>query len=155
MQKVTPDGPADQAGLEGGDATVSEGGQQVRAGGDVITAADGQAVSGMDDLISVINGKQPGDTVTLDILRDGDEQQVDVKLGNRPDDATGLRRAPPGSPRAKIERVANPQAHQRTPAELKEILAAERLELAVPPLPRRLRGAAAPRPRRGATQRRP
>jgi len=89
VQKVTPGGPADQAGLQGGDATVSEGGQQVRAGGDVITAADGQPVSGMDDLISVINGKEPGDTITLDIIRDGSKQQVDVKLGDRPDDATG------------------------------------------------------------------
>ena len=89
VQKVTPGGPADQAGLEGGDATVTEDGQQVRAGGDVITAADGQPVSGMEDLISVINGKQPGDTITLDVIRDGSKQQVDIKLGDRPDDATG------------------------------------------------------------------
>ena len=82
-------GPADKAGLEGGDATVTEDGQQVRAGGDVITAIDGQPVSGMEDLISVINGKDPGDTVTLDVIRDGDKQQIDVDLGNRPDDATG------------------------------------------------------------------
>ncbi len=89
VQAVTPDGPADDAGLEGGDATVSEGGQKIRAGGDVITAIDGDPVSGMDDLIGVINGKQPGDTVTLDVIRDGDEQQVEVELGNRPDDVTG------------------------------------------------------------------
>ncbi|MFN8151233.1 MAG: trypsin-like peptidase domain-containing protein [Solirubrobacterales bacterium] len=89
VQKVTPGGPADQAGLEGGDATVTEDGQQVRAGGDVITAADGQTVTGMDDLISVIDAKKPGDTITLDVIRDGSKQQIDVKLGDRPDDATG------------------------------------------------------------------
>lgn len=89
VQKVTPGGPADQAGLEGGDATVDENGQKVLAGGDVITAVDGQPVTGMDDLISAINGKEPGDTVTLDVLRDGETQQIDVELGNRPDDATG------------------------------------------------------------------
>ena len=89
VQKVTSGGPADKAGLEGGDATVTEDGQQVRAGGDVITAIDGQPVSGMEDLISVINGKDPGDTVTLDVIRDGDKKQIDVDLGNRPDDATG------------------------------------------------------------------
>jgi len=89
VQQVTPGGPADKAGLQGGDATVTEGGQQVRAGGDVITAADGQPVSGMDDLISVINAKQPGETITLDVIRDGSERQIDVKLGDRPDDATG------------------------------------------------------------------
>jgi len=89
VQKVTPGGPADAAGLEGGDATVSENGQKVRAGGDVIVAADGQPITGMDDLISVINSKQPGDTITLEVIRDGAKQQIDVKLGDRPDDATG------------------------------------------------------------------
>ena len=89
VQKVTPGGPADEAGLEGGNATVTENGQQVRAGGDVITAADGQPTTGMDDLISVINSKQPGETITLDVIRDGSKQQIDVKLGDRPDDATG------------------------------------------------------------------
>jgi S1-C subfamily serine protease len=88
VQKVTPNGPADDAGLQGGgDATVSVGGAKVRAGGDVITAVDGKAISGMDDLISAVNEKDPGDTVTLDVLRDGSKTQVDVKLGDRPADA--------------------------------------------------------------------
>jgi S1-C subfamily serine protease len=90
VQKVTPGGPADDAGLKGaGDATVSIDGQRVKAGGDVITAADGQPVTSMDDLISVVNTKQPGDTITLDVLRDGSKQQIDVKLGDRPDSASG------------------------------------------------------------------
>jgi S1-C subfamily serine protease len=88
VQKVTPNGPADDAGLQGGgNATVSIGGAKVRAGGDVITAVDGQSISGMDDLISAVNEKDPGDTVTLDVLRDGSKTQVDVKLGDRPADA--------------------------------------------------------------------
>jgi S1-C subfamily serine protease len=90
VQKVTPGGPAADAGLKGaGDATVSIDGQRVKAGGDVITAADGQPVTSMDDLISVVNTKQPGDTITLDVLRDGSKQQIDVKLGDRPDSASG------------------------------------------------------------------
>jgi S1-C subfamily serine protease len=84
VQSVVSGGPADKAGVKGGHATVSIGGQQVRAGGDVITAIDGQAVSGMDDVISVVNQKQPGDEVQLS-LSDGSQQRtVTVTLGNRP-----------------------------------------------------------------------
>jgi S1-C subfamily serine protease len=88
IQRVTPDGPADQAGLEGGDATVSGSGGGLGAGGDVVTAADGEPVAGMEDLIGAIDGKEPGETITLDVIRDGEEQQVEVVLGNRPSGAT-------------------------------------------------------------------
>ena len=85
VQKVTSGGPAADAGLQGSSgATVSLAGGRVRAGGDVITAVDGKAITGMDDLISAVNSKQPGDTVTLTVLRNGSKQTIDVKLGNRP-----------------------------------------------------------------------
>jgi S1-C subfamily serine protease len=90
VQKVTPGGPAADAGLQGGgSATVSIGGSQVKAGGDVITAVDGKPITGMDDLIAAINLKQPGDTVTLDVLHGGSKSQIDVKLGDRPATAGG------------------------------------------------------------------
>jgi S1-C subfamily serine protease len=87
VQAVQPGSPAADAGLEAGDATVPIGGARVRAGGDVITAVDGEEVSGMDDLIAAVNAKQPGDEVTLDVIRGGEPQQIDVKLGDRPADA--------------------------------------------------------------------
>ena len=89
VQKVTPDGPAAAAGLEAGDATVGIEGAQVKAGGDVITAVDGNQISGMDDLISVVNAKQPGDEVTLTVLRDGQSKDITVKLADRPDSVQG------------------------------------------------------------------
>ena len=89
VQKVTADGPAASAGLEAGDATVGIEGAQVKAGGDVITAVDGNQISGMDDLISVVNAKQPGDEVTLTVLRDGQSKDITVKLADRPDSVQG------------------------------------------------------------------
>ena len=89
VQKVTPDGPAADAGLEAGNATVGIEGAQVKAGGDVITAVDGNQISGMDDLISVVNAKQPGDEVTLTVLRDGQSKDITVKLADRPDSVQG------------------------------------------------------------------
>jgi S1-C subfamily serine protease len=84
VQSVVPGGPADKAGVKGGNATVSIAGQQVRAGGDVITAIDGRPVAGMDDVISAVNAKQPGDDIQLTLQHGGSKRTVTVTLGNRP-----------------------------------------------------------------------
>ncbi|MCB0876456.1 MAG: trypsin-like peptidase domain-containing protein [Solirubrobacterales bacterium] len=89
VQKVTADGPAADAGLQAGDATVAVEGAQVKAGGDVITAIDGKQITGMEDLIAAINAKQPGDTVTLTVLRNGSSQEIDVELADRPASVQG------------------------------------------------------------------
>jgi S1-C subfamily serine protease len=89
VQRVVPDGPADQAGINGGEQEVSVAGRQLLAGGDVITAVDGEPVAGMDDVIAAVNTKQAGDDVTLEFDRDGETQEVSVELGERPAQARG------------------------------------------------------------------
>ena len=89
VEKVTPDGPAADAGLQSGSATVAIDGAQMTAGGDVITAIDGKQISGMDDLIAAVNAKQPGDSITLTVLRDGSSHEITVKLGDRPSSVQG------------------------------------------------------------------
>jgi S1-C subfamily serine protease len=89
VQSVVSGGPADKAGVKGGHATASIGGQRVRAGGDVITAIDGNAVAGMEDVISVVNQKQPGDEVELSLADGSQQRTVTVTLGNRPANAQG------------------------------------------------------------------
>jgi S1-C subfamily serine protease len=84
VQSVVHGGPADKAGVKGGSASASIGGQQVRAGGDVITAIDGKAVVGMDDVINEVDQKQPGDTVQLTLVHGTQKRTVTVTLGNRP-----------------------------------------------------------------------
>jgi S1-C subfamily serine protease len=84
IQDVTPDSPADDAGLKAGEATMSVDGGEVRVGGDVIVAADGEKVSGMDDVIAAVSGKQPGDRLELEVFRDGDTRTVSVELADRP-----------------------------------------------------------------------
>jgi 2-alkenal reductase len=82
--EVTAGGPADKAGVHGADSTVEIDGQEVRVGGDVITAVDSVPVSHMDELIAyLVEQTNPGDEVTLTILRDGSEQQIAVTLGER------------------------------------------------------------------------
>ena len=88
VQSVVSGGPADKAGVKGGHATTSIGGQRVRTGGDLITAIDGKAVTGMDDVIQVVNEKQPGDEVELSLADGSQERTVTVTLGNRPANAS-------------------------------------------------------------------
>jgi S1-C subfamily serine protease len=84
VQRVVPDGPADQAGIEAGDQQVAVAGQQVVAGGDVITAVDGEPVASMDDVIAAVNARQAGDELALGVNRDGETRDVTVELGERP-----------------------------------------------------------------------
>ena len=89
VQRVVPDSPADDAGIEAGDAAVTVDGQRVRAGGDVIVAVDGKAVTGMDDVIAAVDSHQPGDEIELTLLpgrrgadRDGHARRAPSERGN-------------------------------------------------------------------------
>ncbi len=84
VQTVQKGSPADQAGVNGGDAQVSINGQRIQAGGDIITAVDGNQVQGMDDVVNAIADKQPGDKVSLTLQHGDSSRTVSVTLGDRP-----------------------------------------------------------------------
>jgi S1-C subfamily serine protease len=85
IDAVTPNGPADRAGLRGSTETVEQFGERIGIGGDVIVAIDDRPVRQFDDLlIHLVRAKRPGDTVQLTVVRDGAEQEVTVTLGERP-----------------------------------------------------------------------
>jgi S1-C subfamily serine protease len=75
--EATQDGPADDAGIEGGDSDTG-------AGGDVITAIDGKRIDTSDDLAAAVAAKKPGDSVEIEYYRDGEQDTVEVELGERP-----------------------------------------------------------------------
>jgi S1-C subfamily serine protease len=82
VTSVTPNGPAAQAGLQGGSMDSS---MSMPRGGDLIIAADGHPVMIYADLISyLMTNKSPGEQVTLTILRDNIEKEVVITLGKRP-----------------------------------------------------------------------
>ena len=78
--------PADDAGLKGSTGEDTFQLQQVKTGGDVVLAVDGKPVLESNDLSKLVAVHKPGDKVTLQILRDGDKQDVEVTLGSRPAD---------------------------------------------------------------------
>jgi S1-C subfamily serine protease len=76
--------PAAKAGIQGGNRTVTFGGQTYTLGGDIITAVNGKAIPTIDDLISTVSVMKPGTQVTLTVLRGGKTLQVQVTLVARP-----------------------------------------------------------------------
>ena len=81
---VVENGPAAEAGLQGATGEEQILGQPVPVGGDVVVAANGEEIRDFADLLSIVAFERPGETVTLTILRDGAEQDVDVELAARP-----------------------------------------------------------------------
>jgi len=81
VERVVPNGPAAKAGVRGGTRSVLAGLQELRIGGDVLIAINGKAVTNQNDLNLMLNRSQPGDTVTLTLLRDGKRINVPVTLG--------------------------------------------------------------------------
>src|SRR2546425_3710248 len=84
VETVTRGGPAERAGLRGGDRTALAGMRRIAIGGDVIVAVDGQHVANNLDLNVLLNKKRPDDKVTVTIYRGGQKMDVPVTLGDRP-----------------------------------------------------------------------
>jgi serine protease DegQ len=71
VESVVADGPADDAGIEEGD---------------VIVRLDEQPVRGIEDFLVELREHDPGDEVTVGVVRDDDERSLDVVLAERPED---------------------------------------------------------------------
>ncbi|ASJ15223.1 site-2 protease family protein [Thermococcus radiotolerans] len=54
--------------------------------GDIIIAMDGQQIRDMDSFINFMNTTKPGQVVTLTVLRNGEELNLQLKLGAHPED---------------------------------------------------------------------
>ena len=89
LAQVVPGGPAEDAGLEGGDEKLRFQAGEYRTGGDVILEVDGQDVIRPDDLARFVASRRPGEEVTLTVLRNGRHEDVEVTLGKRPDESAG------------------------------------------------------------------
>ncbi len=81
---VVDGGPAAQAGIHSSNNQVNIGGTVHNLGGDVIIGVDGRTMSSFYDLeVYLTRNTKPGDTVTLNIIRDGKVMDVSLTLGAR------------------------------------------------------------------------
>jgi|GEM_PF-573691 len=96
--RTAEDSPAAEA-LDGATENETAAGFSVPVGGDVIVAIDGQPVTSGEELSSyLVTETSPGEEVTLMVLRDGERQEIEVTLDERPDPRTGPTGQPPGGP---------------------------------------------------------
>jgi S1-C subfamily serine protease len=83
--EVTRGQAAASAGLRGGQRQVRVGNYVVPVGGDIVTSIDGEKIREMGDLVKYLETKtEVGQLVDLTILRNGNEQSIQVNLGEQP-----------------------------------------------------------------------
>ena len=90
ITRLTPNGPADRAGLRGPRVIRSRRGpfiieQVERSAADMIVAVDDQKVETADDFLGYIESKKPGDRVVLTIIREERKVKIPVVLGGDDD----------------------------------------------------------------------
>lgn len=71
VDEVVSGGPAEQAGLQPGD---------------IILAIDGNEINPLNTLAGMLLDYEPGESVTLTVLRGGDETSVDLTFGEAPEE---------------------------------------------------------------------
>ena len=89
IEKVEAGSPAAKAGIRAGNIEAKVGGNEISVGGDIVVGVDGKKVTSDEDLASYIGTKKPGDTVTIELLRESGsggytKKNVTVTLGQRP-----------------------------------------------------------------------
>ncbi len=75
--------PAEKAGLR--ESGTDEQGRPT-FGGDVIVSVDGVAVASVESLVDYLNGKRPGDTVSLSVRRGDQSLTINVALEEWPEE---------------------------------------------------------------------
>lgn len=84
---VSSGSPADEAGLQAAFASQNQAAASdtLPPCGDLILAADGNSVAGIEELATYLDeNKQPGDSVELTVLRDGETVSVTARLAEWP-----------------------------------------------------------------------
>jgi S1-C subfamily serine protease len=83
--EVAPGGPADKAGVRGGNRRAQIGNNIVIVGGDVIVSVNGAPVQDADTAIREIRKMHPGDVVQVGVVRwDGTSATLTMTLGEKP-----------------------------------------------------------------------
>ena len=114
VNQVTAGSPAEKAGLRASSKQTTINGESVNVGGDVIIAIDNQPVKTFDDLVAYLTSSTSvGQTVTLTILRDGQQQDVKVTLAARPTAEARQQQADQQAPQQLPQLPQVPQGQRR------------------------------------------
>jgi S1-C subfamily serine protease len=88
VQQVVPGGPADKAGIRGGDLSAALDNHPIQLGGDIITKIAGKDIRTRSDLQAAVADSKSGEKLKVTLSRDGKVKTVEVTLGQRPNTLT-------------------------------------------------------------------
>ncbi|PTD94740.1 peptidase A2 [archaeon SCG-AAA382B04] len=81
---VINDSPAEEAGFRGSEKRTIDN-EVVWVNGDIILSIEEKDIVSTDELISKLSQKRPGDTIQMEIYREGRIIDISFELGERPD----------------------------------------------------------------------
>lgn len=85
VTNVSPNSPAEKAGIQGGDTLVNVNGEDILIGGDIIMGIDNINVRKIDDILTHLGReKKVGDQVVLTVLRGNQIETKTLTLESRP-----------------------------------------------------------------------
>lgn len=87
ITQVLASGPAGRAGMRGGTRAVVVGNRRYAIGGDIITAINGTPIKTMEEMIGYLdNHVTVGQAIEATVIRDGQQINLHVQVGERPED---------------------------------------------------------------------
>ena len=84
ISEVRPNGKSEKGGLKGGYERVQYGSSIIYLGGDIITKINGIEISDYSDLYHALVDTNPGDIVSVTVVRDSKEKTLEIELVERP-----------------------------------------------------------------------
>ena len=117
VASVTPDGPADRAGVQVGDLLVG---------------VNGRAVANGTEATRAVGAARPGETIRLEVLRDGRRRTINVRSGTRPPESELLAQDDLGGGAAAPTPPTAPQGQVVEGATVAPLTAALRTRFSVP-----------------------
>lgn len=94
IEDIISGGPADLAGIRGGYKVANINGSDFNLGGDIVVGIDERDVKTIQDIQSYLDTKKVGDNVQIQVIRDGQEITVPLKLGKLQSEQTLREQAP-------------------------------------------------------------
>jgi serine protease Do len=81
VEDIISGGPADLAGIRGGYKVANINGSDIKLGGDIVVGIDETVVNTIQDIQAYLGTKKVGDSVQIQVIRDGQEITVPLALG--------------------------------------------------------------------------
>jgi S1-C subfamily serine protease len=84
IAEVTPGGAASRAGIRGASREVRYGPYLIPVGGDILVAINGEPIRNTDDLDAILNTKQIGDQLKVEVIRGTERLTLSLTLAELP-----------------------------------------------------------------------